>query len=149
MDRCVLLSTGMWRFRSCPAAVLTCHAMTSESQSSWLDGDTLSRVQKTHILSYINSESKAECACFFPSMSAEKINCIWMNGHGGGVWWLGTGAERDLHMHAYTHMHARMLYGVCAPTAKQWGRANSAWQHACLRKNLFLWEISHSPSPFL
>lgn len=107
MDRCVLLSTDMWRFRSCPAAVLTWHSMTSESQSSWLDGDKLSRVQKTHILSYINSESEIECACFFPSMSAEKINCIWMNGHGGGVWWSGTGAERDLHMH--THIHTCML----------------------------------------
>lgn len=70
---------------------------------------------------------------------------LWMDGHGGSS---GTPAGKDLHMHTGVDVCVR----VCvwhARRAKQWGRANSGWQHACLRKVLFLSEISHSASPFL
>lgn len=81
----------------------------------WMDTHWAASKKHTYYhMAYINTESETECACFFPSMSAENINCIWMNGHGGGVWWSGTGAERDLHMH--THIHTCMLAccTVCA-----------------------------------
>lgn len=98
-----------------------------------------------HVLIWPSMTWSQQKACYTHApkhKSSEIISSKWMNWTQRFTGYMITESFANAHMHAD-------VCGTHTCRAKQQGRANSGWQRACLRKLLFLLEISRSPSPFL